>query len=123
MLAMDALNRGDVEAALKLTDPEVIFEPLRSPVSGAYAGHDGMRRFFADTAETFDRFRIELSEVREIDEDRVLAVGTMHARVRLGGVETNATTAGIATVRGGLMVAWKDFGDREQALKAAGLSG
>jgi hypothetical protein len=46
----------------------------------------------------------------------------MHARVRQGGGETEATSAGIATYRGGRLVRWKDYGDRAEALKAAGLS-
>ena len=45
----DAINRGDLEAALERVDPEVVFEPLRAPVSGAYYGLDGIRKFFADT--------------------------------------------------------------------------
>ena len=117
----DAINRGDLEAALEL-DPEVVFEPLRAPVSGAYYGPDGIRKFFADTADSFDRFRVEHRDIRDLGDDRVLAIGTMHARVRQGGVETEATSAGIATYRGGRLVRWKDYGDRAEALKAAGLS-
>jgi hypothetical protein len=45
----------------------------------------------------------------------------MHARVRQGGVETEVTSAGIATYRGGRLVRWKDYGDRAKALEAAGL--
>ncbi len=118
----DAINRGDLEAALELVDPEVVFEPLRAPVSGAYYGPDGIRKFFADTADSFDRFRVEHRDIRDLGDDRVLAIGTMQARVRQGGVETEATSAGIATYRGGRLVRWKDYGDRAEALKAAGLS-
>ena len=118
----DAINRGDLEAALELVDPEVVFEPLRAPVSGAYYGPDGIRKFFADTADSFDRFRVEHRDIRDLGDDRVLAIGTMHARVRQGGVETEATSAGIATYRGGRLVRWKDYGDRAEALEAAGLS-
>ena len=118
----DAINRGDLEAALELVDPEVVFEPLRAPASGAYYGPDGIRKFFADTADSFDRFRVEHRDIRELGDDRVLAIGTMHARVRQGGVETEVTSAGIATYRGGRLVRWKDYGDRAEALEAAGLS-
>ena len=118
--AIDALNRADVEAIPELADPEVVLEPLRAPVSGAYIGHQGMRQFFADTAETFGRFWIELDDVRDLGDDRVLVLGTMHARVRLGGLETEATTAGIATFRDGRVIHWKDLGDRAKAVEAAG---
>ena len=71
----DAINRGDLEAALDLVDPEVVFEPLRAPVSGAYYGPDGIRKFFADTADSFDRFRVEHRDIRDLGDDRVLRSG------------------------------------------------
>jgi ketosteroid isomerase-like protein len=117
----DAINRGDLDAALNAVDPDVVFEPLRAPVSGAYIGLDGIRKFFADTADSFDRFRVEAGDLRDLGDDRVLAIGTMHARVRQGGVETEVVSAGIATFREGKLVRWKDYGDRAKALEAAGL--
>ena len=117
----DAINRGDLDAALELTDPEVVFEPLRAPVSGAYYGLGGIREFFTDTAESFDRFRVEAPDMRDLGDGRVLAIGTMHARVREGGVETEVVSAGIATFHNGKLLRWKDYGDRAKALEAAGL--
>jgi ketosteroid isomerase-like protein len=119
----DALERGDLDDALieELIDPEVIFEPLRAPVSGAYKGHEGIRQFIADTDESFDAFRFDRPDIRDLG-DRVLAIGTLHIRARQGGIETDVPTAGIATYRGGRLVHWKDFGDRTKALEAAGLS-
>src|SRR5215204_7579129 len=120
--ANDALERGEVDDALleELIDPDVIFEPLRAPVSGIYRGHDGIRQFIADTAESFDVFRFDRPEIRDLG-DRVLAIGTLHIRARQGGVEAAVPTAGIATYRDGRVVHWKYFGDREKALEAAGL--
>ena len=122
-----ALNRSLEQRSLdptlveELVDPEVVFEPLRAPVSGIYRGHQGYRQFFFDTAESFEVFRIHHSELRDLG-DRVLAIGTLHIRAREGGVETDVPTAGIATYRDGRLVDWKDFGDRKRALEAAGLS-
>jgi uncharacterized protein len=119
----DALERGDLDDALieELIDPEVIFEPLRAPVSGAYKGHEGIRQFIADTAESFDVFRFDRPDIRDLG-DRVLAIGTLHIRAREGGIETDVPTAGIATYRDGRLIHWKDFGDRGKALEAAGVS-
>jgi ketosteroid isomerase-like protein len=98
----------------------VVFEPLRAPVSGAYEGHEGIRYFLADTAETFDVFRFDYTDIRDLG-DRVLAIGTLHIRARQGGTETDVPTAGIATYRDGRLIHRKDFGDRSKALEAAGL--
>jgi uncharacterized protein len=119
----EALERGDIDDALieELIDPEVIFEPLRAPVSGAYKGHEGIRQFIADTAESFDVFRFDRPDIRDLG-DRVLAIGTLHIRAREGGIETDVPTAGIATYRDGRLIHWKDFGDRGKALEAAGLT-
>jgi uncharacterized protein len=119
----DALESGRVDAALleELIDPDVVFEPLRAPVSGVYRGHEGIRQFIADTAESFDVFRFDRSDIRDLG-DRVLAIGTLHLRARQGGIETDVPTAGIATYRNGRLIRWQDFGDRRKALEAAGLS-
>jgi ketosteroid isomerase-like protein len=120
----DALECGGFDDALieEIIDPGVIFEPLRAPVSGTYRGHEGIRQFIADTAESFDVFRFDRSDIRDLG-DRVLAIGTLHIQARQGGIETDVPTAGIATYRDGRLIHWKDFGDRRQALEAAGLRG
>jgi hypothetical protein len=54
--------------------------------------------------------------------DQVLAIGTLHIRGRGGGVETDVSTAGIASFDGrGNLIRWEDFGDRRLALEAVGL--
>jgi ketosteroid isomerase-like protein len=115
-----ALNRGDVEAALAISDEEVVLIPQRSATEGAYRGHPGMRAWFADTAATFEVFRWDVEELRDLG-DRVLAIGKVHIRARGSGIETEVTSAGIATFRDGKMVRWEDFGDVERATEAAGL--
>jgi uncharacterized protein len=121
--ANDALERGAFDDALieELIHPDVVFEPLRAPVSGTYRGYDGVRQFLADTAESFDAFRFDRPDIRDLG-DRVLAIGTLHIRAAQGGPETDVPTAGIATYRDGRLIHWKDFGDRAEALEAAGLS-
>jgi hypothetical protein len=113
-------RRRDVDPGI--IHPELVWEPLRSPVSGAYEGPEGMRQFLADTIESFDVFRLDYSDLRAVDDERVLAIGTMHFRARHGGVEMDVPTAGIATFRDGLLLRWKDYGDRRKALEAAGLA-
>ena len=119
---IETINTGDVEAALSYIDPDVIFEPLRSPVQGAYIGHRGFRAWFADTAENFDSFRIDHTDIRDLGDDRVLAIGTLHVRGKGSGIETDVPTAAMVTFREGRMVSLKDYGDRSAALLAAGLS-
>jgi hypothetical protein len=54
--------------------------------------------------------------------EQVLAWGSIHMRARGSGLETDVQTGGIAEFRDGKVVRWEDFGSKEKALKAAGLS-
>ena len=64
----------------------------------------------------------EHGELRDLGNDRVLAIGTLHVRGGGSGIETDVATAGVVTFREGRMLSFKDYGDREAALAAAGLS-
>lgn len=118
--AIEAVNRGDVEAVVLTATEDLVFLPARSAVEGGYHGHAGLRKFFADNAENFEVFRVDLTEVRDVG-GRLLAIGTLHIRGRGGGVETDVPMAGVITVRDGKMSRWEDFRDRDRALEALGL--
>jgi ketosteroid isomerase-like protein len=120
--SLDAFNRGDLEAWLASIHPDVSFAPIRAPIEGVYEGHAGIRRFFADNQESFDSFRLNYTDIRDIGNDRLLVIGTLHLRARESGIETDVPTAAIATARDGLLIRWKDYGDSQKALEAAGLS-
>jgi limonene-1,2-epoxide hydrolase len=121
LAGMEALNRGDAEAAIALTDPDAVIEALRSGVEGAYRGHGGVRRMIADSAENFEVYRLSYTDVCALDGERVLAIGTLHVRGRGSEIETDVPTAGIATLRDGRILHWKDYGDPKAAREAAGL--
>ena len=119
---MDAMNRFDAEALIEMVDERSVFEPLRSATEGAFIGPDGMRRFLADTAEAFELFKANYTDVRDLGEGRVIAIGTLRMRGRASGVETDIPTAAIIEFRDGVLVHYKDYGDRRLALEAAGLA-
>ena len=116
----DAISRGDLIDIPQLVHPEAVFEPLRSGTEGPFVGHDGMRRFIADTEEMFEIFRISWTDVRDLG-DRVLAIGSIRMRARGSGVETDVPSAAIAEYRDGLMWRYKDYGQARAALEAARL--
>jgi ketosteroid isomerase-like protein len=117
----EAFNRGDLDWMLEHSDEEVEFVPLRAKTEGVFHGHDGVRRFWKDTLESFEVFQSgELFEVHDLG-DRVLWIGTIRVKGRGSGIETEVPTASIAAFRDGLLVHFKDYGDRDEALAAAGL--
>ena len=119
--ARDALSSGDIEAFLQHVDEDVVWIAARSAVEGAYRGHDGLRKFFADNDENFEVFEPDFRDVRDLG-DRILWIGTVHIRARGSTVETDIPVAGIFTFRRGKLVRWEDFRERHIALDAVGLS-
>jgi ketosteroid isomerase-like protein len=120
MAFVEAVNSGDTERVLKLVHPEIRFEPIRAATEGAFLGHDGLRRFMEDTRESFDLFQVTVTETIEI-EGGTVGVATLRLRGKGSGIETEVPAAAILRYRDGLLVAYKDYGDRQRALDAAGL--
>jgi ketosteroid isomerase-like protein len=116
-----AVNAGDIEAAVQLVHPDVVFVPIRAATEGAFTGREGLRRFLADTAETFETFQVNYADIRDLG-DRLLAIGSIRVRGRARGVETDVPSAAIAEFRDGLMWRYKDYGEARLALEAADLS-
>lgn len=120
MRGLESVNTGDVGAMLEVADPEIRVTPRRAPVTGTYVGHDGMREFFADNAESMEVFRITPEEVVDAG-DRVVVIGTLLVRGRGSGIEMTFPTATVTTVRDGKIVHFEEFIERDKALAAAGL--
>ena len=68
--AMETFNSRDVEAALALMHPDVVWshERLdRVPEPIAYCGHGEVRRFWESYLDSFERFDLRAHEVRSGD--------------------------------------------------------
>ena len=121
--ALEAFPRGDVEEMLSYMDAEGEFHS--AIVGGAegnvYRGHEGFRRWYADSFGSFESLQNEWTEFRDLG-DRVLAFGRVKARGRESGVELDSPMGWVFTVRRGKLVKAEGFLSRAQALDAAGLS-
>jgi len=116
----EALNRGNVERFLEEYDEDVVFEPQASQMEGAFVGPDAVKEFVTGLLDVFE-FRANFSDVRDLG-DRVLAIGTQTTIARGSGIEQESPLAIVATYRNGLITHFKDYGEKELALEAAGLS-
>jgi ketosteroid isomerase-like protein len=114
----DAGGREALDAALNCLDPDLEWTPLRAATEGTYRGHQGFEQWLADTEESFESFETR-SELRDLG-GQVLAWGTLHVRGRGSGIDTEVPFGGIYDFRQGKILRWRDFGSKEQALKAAG---
>jgi len=121
MESVAAFNRLDVPAALRQLDPEILFEHRLAELQGSYAGLEGVEAFFVDVAEHFAALKVDCPDVRDLG-DRVLALGTTRLTGKGSGAETEMPFAVVAQFRAGRMTHFTDYGDKDQALEAAGLS-
>jgi ketosteroid isomerase-like protein len=119
--ALEAFGRNDMPRFLRLMDPDVEFEPQLAALEGAYVGHEGIRAFFTDAFENLEVVQVRDDDVRDLG-NRVLALATLRIAGTVSGIETETPLAIVATFREGRIVHLKDYGDKDQALEAVGLS-
>jgi ketosteroid isomerase-like protein len=118
---VEAFPRG-VEEMLSYVDSEV---ELHSAIVGGaegnvYRGHDGFRKWFADSFESFEELKNEWSEFRDLG-DRVLAFGHVKARGRGSGMELDSPMGWVFTLKSGKVVKAEGFLSRAEALEVVGL--
>ena len=121
--SLEAYASGEIEEMLAYVDPEA---ELHSAIIGGaeakvFRGHDGFRRWFAETKESFEELSTDLTEYRDLG-DRIVAFGHIHARRRGSGLEIDSPTGWVFTVRRRTVVRAEGFLRRSEALEAAGLS-
>jgi hypothetical protein len=76
---VNAFNARNLEGVLSCLHPEVDFHPLKLiGIDHSYHGHNGVRTWFARLEELRYRHCIELSEVRQANQGRLLAIGALH---------------------------------------------
>lgn len=75
---VNAFNARDLEALLSCLTSDIDFHPLKLVgIQGPYRGHDGIGRWFAQVCDFPYRHRIDLTEVRDLIDGRLLAVGAI----------------------------------------------
>ena len=122
--AAEAYNRRDVDTFFaELATPDLEWWPAltRAYEGGCYQGRDGIERFLADTAETWEELETVPEEFRDLG-DRVLMLGRIHGRGRGSGVPVDAPIANILDFRGDRIWRSRVYFDRAEALRTAGVS-
>jgi anti-sigma regulatory factor (Ser/Thr protein kinase)/ketosteroid isomerase-like protein len=115
----EAFAARDMARTVALVDRGVMIEPLSTPVGRRtpYLGVSGLRRYFQDLDDTWQRFELTVDELRA-GGDYVVASGRIHAQ------QQNFTAddpAGFAfKLRDGKVLWLKVYRSPEDALAAAG---
>jgi ketosteroid isomerase-like protein len=90
-------------------------------IHGPIHGKDAVRTWLQDWIDMFDGFWMELVELIDAGGGTVFTAERYGGRARLSGVETDAPNWTVFIVRDGKIARGREYENREQALKAAGL--
>lgn len=122
--AFDAFTRRDVDAFLQIMDAEVeLYLPETAALAGEpspYRGHDGVRRYFEQVEQVWERLEVFLHEYHEAD-GQVLVVGRVRSQGRDGRIG-DTPAHWVWQIENGLITRASVYTDRDEALAAAGLS-
>ena len=119
---IDAFNRRDIDAIVESFAPDVEWWPLRSATEGPYRGHDGIREWFADTAEQFEYIRATVDAVRE-DGDTVVVTGELEIKGRQSGASIGLPITWVFRYADDKVVWGKSYTDPNEATADMGRHG
>jgi ketosteroid isomerase-like protein len=124
--AVDAYNRGDVDAFLSAFDPAAEWHTLTQAVFGGestlYRGHEGIRQFVQEVDDALADVRAECAEIRDLGE-RIVAVGQLRGRGRSSGAAAETPIGWVVDFVDGKVIRMRDYLDPEEALAAAAETG
>ena len=120
----EAWLRGDIDALVSEWDTNVVWDTshFRNWPESAYYGIEGVRKFLAEWLEVWGEYEIEVEEILPSPDGRVVSLFSHHGKGHQSGVPMDLEMANIATLQGGRVMRIDNYGDRDEALEAAGLS-
>jgi ketosteroid isomerase-like protein len=119
----DAFNRRDIDGMLENWAPDAVLDwsNARSFDAGVYRGHDEIRAFAQQFLETWDQVRLEIIDGPvEVEDDVLITENLAHLRGR-DGIEVEARSAWLITIRDGKQTSLTLYQTKQEALEAAGL--
>jgi ketosteroid isomerase-like protein len=122
--AYEAFSRGGLDALLEHFHADIEYDATAAigPFAGMYYGRAAVRNFLADYFESWEYVRMEPEEFIEVGENHVVVPLRLHTRGKGSGIEVQAQTINVWTMRDGDVVRLAIHNDRGRALEAAGMS-
>jgi ketosteroid isomerase-like protein len=119
----DAYNRRDLDGILEHWAPDAVVDWSNSHGfdAGVYRGHGEIRAFWQRLLEAFEEVRIELVEPIEVEGGPLIVENVAYMQGR-DGIEVQARSAWLITIRDGETTSLTLYQTKQEALEAAGLS-
>jgi ketosteroid isomerase-like protein len=115
-------NRGHIEEALEEWAPDAVWDWSNGHGfdAGVYRGRDEIRAFWNQRTEAWQETRLEIVDLLEVDDDRVIVENVGYARGR-DGIEVEARSAWLVTFQDGAQTSLTLYQSKQDALEAVGL--
>ena len=114
----EALNRGDVDAALEALDPDAVWrDSPELPGGGEFRGREALQRFLGDFLAEWRDFHQRIEDTVAAG-DRVAVVIRLSATGRASGIAVDTRYAHLWTMRGGLGVRVDAYRDPDAGLRS-----
>src|SRR5436853_3634982 len=115
--AVEAFNARNIEAFVACCDPSIELHSTVAAVGGGvYKGHDGLRRWHRDLEEAVAEIGIEVEAYFDLG-DHTVAFQVLHGSGRHSMAEVTMPVAAVVGWRDGLLIHFKAYLDREEALR------
>jgi ketosteroid isomerase-like protein len=122
--AYEAFSRDGLDGLLEHVHPDAEYDITAGigPYAGMYYGRAAIRNFLADYFETWEYVRMKPEDFIEVGDDHVVVLLRIHLRGKGSGVEVEARTTNVWTMRDGKAVRVAVYNDKAEALEAVGVS-
>jgi ketosteroid isomerase-like protein len=115
-----AFNRRDKAAFAAVCDPEVENIPPREwPENTPIRGVEAIWDFFVEAQEAWEEGSYEFGELIDAGRDKIVANQLREMRGKTSGASVAWSFWVVFTFRGGRVLRWEWFTDRDEALEAA----
>ena len=112
-------------AVARLTTPDSVWDmgTFRGwPDVPEYTGPDGFNEFFAKWTGPYDDWDMNVEDILDVGDDRVVVLLTQRGRLRGTGSWVDLHYGMVFTLTGGLVSRTEAYASCDEALEAAGLS-
>jgi ketosteroid isomerase-like protein len=116
---------GEDLSSAEWVDPDIEFGWADGPSPGPWKGIDEVAQGWRDFLSTWDEYRVEVEDCRELDDERVLVLTRRTGRGKTSGIELGHIRpegAAVFHVRSGKVTKFIGYFDRDRALADLGLA-
>jgi ketosteroid isomerase-like protein len=114
----------DIDGMIEAVDSEVEIDYSESdaPDASVYRGHAACRAFLQGRYEDWEHRSFDAVEIIDAPPNAVIALGRMRGKGRASGVDVEANSVTVWTLRHGKVSQIKLYRTRAEALRAVGLA-